>query len=247
MIRVFDHIDALINDAAERLVAAAEESVRSRGRFILALSGGQSPLPLFQILARPPYHDKSFWRDTFIFWCDERYVPLDDERSNAGTAMRVFLNHVAVPQKNIAAMYIEGVNAEQAAEIYGARVTKLLGADQLHLDLALLGCGKDGHTASLFPGSPVINETSSPIRAVNPPQSQVPRITMTPVLLNLSRIIMFIVYGNEKSEAVHAVIEGPPDPIKYPAQIILPTSGELVWLLDREAAVLLGPDSNGAD
>jgi 6-phosphogluconolactonase len=236
MTNIFDDIDSLAEAAANRLISAAKDAREKRGRFILALSGGHSPRPLFRLLARAPYRDGLPWKETFVLWCDERCVPLDDERSNAGTAKSLLLMRVPVPADQIFPMYKKGMEPVTAAERYEAAIRTLFDSGQPRLDAALLGCGENGHTASLFPHSPVLKEKQALVRAVKPAESDIPRITMTPSLLNRSRLILFIVYGKEKAEAVHQVLEGPARPEQYPAQAIRPTDGELIWLLDRAAA-----------
>ena len=232
----FPSVKLLTEKAAKIVESAAREAVETRGRFLLALSGGNSPRPLYQLLSQPPYSDRIPWENTIIFWSDERFVPLDDDRSNAGMAMELLLNHVPVPTRQIFPMHFEDLDAEEAADQYESIISNIFGNEGPHLDLVLLGCGTDGHTASLFPGNKVLREKRALIRAVHPEQSDIPRITMTPPLLNQARQILFIAYGREKAQAVSSILQGRSNPDKYPAQLIAPTQGQALWLLDNAAA-----------
>jgi 6-phosphogluconolactonase len=191
---------------------------------------------LYRLLTQSPYRDTIPWKKTFVLWSDERFVPLDDERSNAGNAKRLFLDQVPVPEDQVFPMYGEGLNPAQAAAAYEATIGDLFTPDETRLDLTLLGCGDNGHTASLFPHSPVLYEQHALVKAVEPAESDVPRITMTPRLLNQSRVILFIVYGEKKAEAVRAVFKNSADPTDIPARIIRPVDGRMRWLLDAAAA-----------
>jgi 6-phosphogluconolactonase len=234
-IEIFPDIGALAGAAAEYVAVAAREAVQKRQRFVMALSGGHSPRPLYRLLSEPPYRSGIPWRQAFILWSDERYVPPDDERSNAGAARELLLRHVPVPDAQILPMYREGVAPDEAALLYEDEIVRLFGSEP-RLDLVLLGCGENGHTASLFPGTPVLRDRRALVRAVTPSESNVPRITMTPVLLNRSRRVLFIAFGRTKAEVIHRVLEGPPRPEKLPAQAVRPRDGELSWYLDESAA-----------
>lgn len=235
MIRIFDNADSLLENAARKIISAAREAVDKRGRFVIALSGGHSPRPLYRLLAGQPYSDQIPWKHTIVLWSDERYVPIDDKRSNAGTALELLLKHVPIPDDQILPMYIQGVIPEDAANRYQAALVNLFKTGLPSLDLTLLGCGKDGHTASLFPGSSLIKEKEALVAAVKK-EGDVPRITMTPPLINQSRRIIFIVYGSEKAEAVEKVLEGSGEAEELPARAIEPLKGEIHWLLDQQAA-----------
>jgi 6-phosphogluconolactonase len=241
VVTVFPDIDALVETAARQVVRAASEAVERSGRFLLTLSGGHSPGPLYRLLASDPYSEMIPWEQTFVLWSDERYVPLEDERSNAGNARELLLRHVPVPESQIMTMYQPDLHPEQAAKAYEKSLRALSGADELHLDLTFLGCGEDGHTASLFPGSSVLKGTDDRL-VVYDLTHDVPRISMTPHLINLSRTVVFLVYGHEKAAAVQKVLTGPHDPELLPAQSISPLKGETHWFLDTPSAALLKKD-----
>lgn len=204
----------------------------------MALSGGNSPRPLFKLLAQPPYLDQLPWHKTWVLWSDERYVPLDDDRSNAGHAMKLLLEHVPIPPEQILAIYKDGAGVDEAAALYESEVRGLLDGDAPRLDMVLLGCGTDGHTASLFPGNPVLSKSDALVRAVKPAQSDIARVTMTLPLLNQARSVVFIVTGEAKADIVHRILE---DSEPLPAGMVQPVQGELLWLLDSEAASKLQP------
>ena len=236
MMEVFGSVDRLIETAAKKIVNVSQDAVQERGRFIIALSGGNSPRPLYRLLAEPPYRDQVPWRRTIVLWSDERYVPLADDRSNAGHAKSLLLDHVPVHANSVLPMFVEGLDASAAAAYYERRLVELFHNDPPRIDVVLLGCGEDGHTASLFPGSPLLEERSAFVSAVPRTRTGVARITMTPILLNQSRKIIFLAYGQKKAEIVHRILESPPDTPPLPAQLIVATDGPTRWLLDKEAA-----------
>ncbi len=236
MIEVFGSVDRLVKTAAKKVVNVAQNAVQERGRFIIALSGGHSPRPLYQLLTESPYRDQVPWRRTIVLWSDERYVPLSDKRSNAGQAKSLLLDHVPVHANSILPMYVDGLDPQKAAAYYGRRLVVLFANASPRIDVTLLGCGEDGHTASLFPGSPILSENSAFVSAVPKSETGVARITMTPLLLNQSRKIIFVVYGQNKADVVHRVLETPPESPPLPAQLVVATDGPTRWLLDKEAA-----------
>jgi len=236
LIRVFPDVDTLSEEAADLIVKLSQEAVEKHGRFLLALSGGQSPGPLYERLAKTPYRDQIPWKQTWVFWSDERYVPLTDARSNAGMAMELLLRQVPIPEDQILPVYNESTNAEKAAAEYEAAIFRITGREAQRFDLIMLGCGEDGHTASLFPGSPVIDEKNALVAAVQSPTGDMKRVTMTLPLLNQSRAVLFIVHGQAKAEIVWQIHEDRTDSTQLPAQLIRPSDGELLWFLDSAAA-----------
>jgi 6-phosphogluconolactonase len=239
LIRVFSNVDALSREAANLVAELSGKAVEKRGKFLLALSGGNSPGPLYERLAEMPYRDQIPWKQTWVFWSDERYVPLSDDRSNAGMAMKLLLSRVPVPKDQILPIYDENANAEKAATEYEAAILETAGRSAQRFDLILLGCGEDGHTASLFPDSPVLNEKNALVRAVQSPGGYLKRVTMTLPLLNQSRAILFILHGQAKAEIAWRILGDQSESVQLPAQLIRPSDGELLWFLDSEAALKL--------
>jgi len=236
MIKVFRNIDLLSHFAAQLFVMTSRNAVHDRGQFVVALSGGHSPRPVFKLLAEPNYRDRVPWENTFVLWSDERYVPLDDKRSNAGAAYDLLLKHVPIPEYRILTMYDKKLNLNHAAEEYESLLKGIFEQDQPRLDLTFLGCGEDGHTASLFPGSPVLHERDALIRAVDSSEHEAPRITMTPRLLNNSHSIVVIAYGKNKAEIIKNILEEPEQTDKFPIQAVKPLDGTMYWLIDSGAA-----------
>jgi 6-phosphogluconolactonase len=217
MIRVFENSRELARGAAEHLVALAPVTV--------ALSGGSTPKVLYQLLAEE-FRDQVSWASTQFFWSDERHVPPDHPDSNYRMAHEALLSRVPVPESNVHRIHGENPSAQEAADEYEKVVVP-------RLDLILLGLGGDGHTASIFPGSDVLHETKRLVAAPWVEKLNTYRITMTLPLLNNGASILFLVSGAEKAQIVKEVLEGPK---KYPAQFVQPTNGELIWMLDRDAA-----------
>ncbi len=235
----YKNLEALSAAAAEQFTLLAGEAVQVRGRFLVALSGGSTPLELFHKLARPPYRDSLPWAQTHVFWADERCVPPEDKESNYGEAYRAFLGPCEVPASNIHRVKGE-LEASAAAGDY-ARELGRFAAEGLawpRFDLALLGMGADGHTASLFPGKIDPQEDSLPALAASGAYEGRPaqRVTLTPPVLNAARHVLFLVSGAGKAEALAGVLGQERDPLRWPAQRIRPEPGSLLWLVDEAAA-----------
>jgi len=217
MIRIFENSRELARGAAEHWVALAPVTV--------ALSGGSTPKVLYQLLAED-FRDQVSWASTQFFWSDERHVPPDHPDSNYRMAHEALLSRVPVPESNVHRVHSENPSAQEAADEYEKVIVP-------RLDLILLGLGADGHTASIFPGSDVLHETKRLVAAPWVEKLNTYRITMTLPLLNNGASILFLVSGADKAQIVKEVLEGPK---KYPAQFVQPTNGELIWMLDRDAA-----------
>ena len=178
--------------------------------------------------------DQVDWGKIFVFWGDERWVPLEDERSNAGNAFKDFLDKVSIPKEQIFPMYKDGISAEEYAKEYSAILDQVL-EDGKTFDLIFLGMGDDGHTASLFPGEKVIHEKEKKVEAYFLEPQDMYRITLTAPLINSAKSVAFIAFGAKKANALYEVIKGEKNIEKYPSQIIAP-AGELMWYVDKEAA-----------
>ena len=220
-------------DAAAALVAeCAAAAIAARGRFLIALSGGATPRGLFERLAGPPWRERIDWRRCHVFWSDERAVPPDHPDSNYRMAREALLDHVPIPPDQVHRIHGEDdPDAEAAAYEQTLRASVAVGG----LDLVLLGLGRDGHTASLFPAGPAGRETARWVVADVDPGGRA-RVTLTPPAINAARAVAFLVTGADKAETLRAVHSGPFTPDLLPAQRISPRRGRLVWLLDRAAA-----------
>lgn len=226
--------------AAETMAVRAAESIRERGRFVVALSGGSTPLSLFELLASPPFASKIDWRHVHICWGDERSVPPDDARSNYRMACDALLDHVPIPEAHIHRMRGEDV-PERAAAAYEAELRALFDGSEAYdefpsLDLILLGLGTDGHTASLFPSGSALREQSRWVVADYVESVSMWRITLTLPLINASRYVLFLVAGAEKADVVQRILAAPGFAPSLPAALVVPARGLLRWILDGAAA-----------
>lgn len=231
--------DALAARAADLFAQAAQEAAAARGRFAVALSGGASPQPFYRLLARQQFTQKVPWRRVHLYWGDERCVPPDDQASNYGAAERLFIRHVPVLPENVHRVRGEE-GAERAAEAYEKELRALAARERPVselpvFDLVLLGLGTDGHTASLFPHSPALDEVERLAVATEAPDGS-PRVTVTFPVIGAARRVWFLVSGADKAGMVAEVLEGLRVPKAVPAQAVAPVKGSLTWLLDEAAA-----------
>jgi 6-phosphogluconolactonase len=242
---VVDDGSTLARAAAERFADAVERAVAERGTAYVALSGGSTPKQMGNVLTREPYRSRIPWDRVQIFWGDERWVPLASPESNAGEAMRGFLNLVPIPRANVHPWDTEAESPAEAAEAYGSvlRDTFAQPGGMPRFDLVLLGMGDDGHTASLFPQTDALRISDRPTAANYVPKLDANRLTLTYPTLNAGREIVFLVGGPGKATTLDEVLEGPERPVDLPSQGIRPSSsdGELIWLVDRDAAAQLKP------
>ncbi|WP_205500735.1 6-phosphogluconolactonase [Rufibacter psychrotolerans] len=234
MIKIFPNTAELSQAAAQVFTQTARQAVQENGRFAVALTGGSSPRQLYQLLAQAPYREQVPWEQTLVFWGDERWVPLSDERSNARMAFQTLLDQVPVPQDQIFPMWGEG-SPDQFAHVYEKTLRKQLGP-AARFDLVLLGMGDDGHTASLFPRTAVLQERERLVQAYFLEAQNMHRITLTAPCLNQARKIVFMTFGEKKAPALYEVLEGERNSAQYPAQLIQPERGEVLWLVDEAAA-----------
>lgn len=238
-LKVFDDASALMRAVADEITQIAERAVDERGRFTWALAGGSTPRALYRLLASDDYRDRLPWRLIHFFWGDERHVPPDHPDSNFRMAREAMLDAVPVPPDNVHRVPAEEADAQRAAAEYEAILRSffaLHAGDRPRFDLILLGLGKDAHTASLFPGGEAVHERERLVVAPWVEEQKTFRITLTPPALNHARRVLFLVSGEEKAEALHAVLAGPREPARYPAQIV---EGNVSWRVDRAAARLL--------
>lgn len=213
---------------AELFADVAKASVAERGRFVAVLSGGTTPLPMFERLRA---RDDLPWRNTYLFWGDERFVPLDHSDSNFGAAREVLLKHVPLPETHAFPWpHVDGY-PDRCALVYAELLEEVLGAAPT-FDLTFLGLGEDGHTASLFPGTGASRASGLTLATTNPHTGN-PRLSMTAKTLSRSRVVAFLVSGESKRAALEATLTAPYDPERYPAQAIGALE-RLIWLTDLE-------------
>lgn len=240
MIRIFKDSFQLSEAAAESFVRTAKEAVQERGKFFVALTGGSSPKQLYQLLATAPYREEVPWEHTYVFWGDERWVPLTDKQSNFKMAHETLLSKIPVPEEQIFPMWGEQ-KPEAFARQYEEQLRKYLNEENPRFDLILLGMGDDGHTASLFPGTAILEEKERWVEAYYLAPQEMYRITLTAPLINQARQIIFLTFGERKAPVLSEVLEGERNPEKYPAQLIHPQNGKIFWLVDEAAAQKLSP------
>jgi 6-phosphogluconolactonase len=238
MIQRYENLEAVSQAAAELFAARASTAVRDRGRFSVALAGGNTPRRAYELLAQKPLCDSVPWSQVHVFWGDERCVPPDDSRSNYRMAREALLDRVPVPAAQIRRMRGEG-DPEAAAAAYERELRQFFSDGKSRFDLVLLGMGDNAHTASLFPGLPVLDELARWVAAVYIAELQMHRLTLTAPAINQAATIAFLVAGADKAQPLKEVLQGPRDPQRLPAQLIQPVDGELLWLVDKTAAARL--------
>jgi 6-phosphogluconolactonase len=237
-IRTLTTPQELFATAAEEVVLQATEAVAQRGGFTIALSGGSTPKSLFNLLATNARNTLP-WDKMFFFWGDERHVPPTDPDSNYRMADETMLAKVPVPPGNIFRIAAENPDADAAAQTYEKTLRKffaLTPAQFPRFDLILLGMGPDGHTASLFPGTAGLQEQSRLVIANWVEKLKTHRLSFTLPVLNAAACVAFLVSGTDKAPALHAVLQSNAPGEQYPAKLVHPTDGRLIWLVDRAAA-----------
>lgn len=243
MLRVFDSAEGVTDAAARLFVALGAEAVSARGRFMVALAGGSTPEAMYRRLAADAaLRDAVPWPQVHVFWGDERHVPPTDVASNFRMADDALLRHVPIPKGYVHRIRAEGPDAESIARDYESMIRDVfvtpLGRWPV-FDLILLGMGADGHTASLFPETPVLHDISNLVAAPFVDKLGAFRVTLTPGVIRRARAVVVLVTGGGKSEALHEVLDGPRLPDRYPIQLLLDAEGAVTWLVDADAAASL--------
>ena len=241
-VRVFPNLEELSWHAASRFEQLAKRRIAEGHIFAAALSGGSTPRRLYQLLASVPFSDRIPWRSVHLFQVDERCVPPDHADSNYRMVREALLTNGLVPAPNFHRMAAELPDREQAARQYAeelARILKPQAGDWPRLDLALLGMGPDGHTASLFPGSAALEEQSRWVAPNYVEKLNAYRLTLTFPVLNAAAEIIFLVAGADKAEALRQVLDASSAAEKFPAQRVRPAEGQVRWYVDEAAARLL--------
>lgn len=234
-LHIFDNKEILNDKLAEWICDLIADTLKSQEFFSLVLSGGETPRLLYKKLASKEFKNKIDWKRVHIFWGDERVVPFDDDRNNAKMAFDILLNQLDIPESQIHIMRTD-IEPNFAVDEYRKLLHTLFDSTNRSFDLVLLGMGNDGHTLSLFPGSPIIEEHTNWVNSVFNEHQEMYRITLMPLIVNKSYRIAFIVEGENKAQVLKQVLEGERTPVKLPAQSIVPVEGELHWFLDKAAA-----------
>ena len=237
-IRILTTPQELFEVAAEEVVRAATEAVAQRGQFTIALSGGSTPKNLFNLLATNA-RTVFPWDRTYFFWSDERHVPPTDPESNYRMAEEIMLSKIPVNAGNVFRIAAESPDAAAVAEAYEQTLRKFfqLQPGQVPVfDLILLGMGPDGHTASLFPNTVGLQEKTRLVIANWVDKLKANRLTMTLPVLNSAREMAFLASGTDKAQVLRTVLEEDAPPEQYPAKLVHPSNGRLIWFVDRAAA-----------
>ncbi|HEX6070405.1 MAG TPA: 6-phosphogluconolactonase [Longimicrobiaceae bacterium] len=233
--RIVVHDDALdlARAVAEEFVTRSTRAVRERGRFAVALTGGSSPVEAYRLLGEAGFADRIPWRDVHLFWGDDRVVPAAHPRSNFGLAHRLFIGRVPIPPANVHRVRGE-LNAARAAERYERELHDFF-AGPVRFDLIHLGLGDDGHVASLFPfDRERLLERERPVVASLLRELGEWRVSLTLPVLNAGRRVEFLLPSATKARIARSAMRGPIDPVRMPAQGVIPGDGDLVWRLTRE-------------
>jgi len=242
-----DH-EALSRAAAELFVGLANEAISERGRFSIALSGGHTPQRAYELLAGPQFNNLLDWGRVHLFWADERCVPPNDSRSNALMVRVKLLDHLPVHPGHVYPIACAD-GADKAARNYESLLRSFFpppfpkGATP-RFDLIFLGLGTDGHTASLFPGTPAVTEKERWVTEIYSEKEGIYRVTLTATILNQASVVAFIVSGASKAGVLRDVLSRRPGSEHLPARLITPEcfGGRLYWLVDKDSASLLETD-----
>lgn len=237
--RVFQSPEALADGVAREWIKLAQEAIAIRGSFHVALSGGSTPKILYERLAKPDYAARPEWRNTYIWFGDERAVPPDHEQSNYRMAKQALLDRVPIPPVQVFRIEGEQQDLKKAAMAYSRKLamnTPQAENGMPQLDLVLLGMGDDGHVASLFPGTDALTEARKLVMPVYVEKLKSWRITFTLPLINHARRVLMLVCGAGKANMMGQVF-GQPGPL--PVQRVAPVSGRFEWRLDNDAAARL--------
>ena len=234
-LKIYSDQEALISAAAEFFIDLGNHSIDERERFVVALAGGGTPAPLYALLGAPENRQRLDWPEIHLFWGDERPVPPACSESNYRMVKEQLLDAVTIPENNIHRVPAE-MDVRIAAFSYEEELRGFFDGEWPQFDLVLLGMGDDGHTASLFPHSAGLNEEDRWFIANFAPAQKTWRLTLTKNAINTAHNIVVLVSGKAKAKTLAKVLEGDHDPENLPIQLISPTEGEMIWLLDKEAA-----------
>lgn len=229
---IFDDVEMVCKAAADYITALSKKTIHQKGKCCIALSGGNTPRKLFELMSLPPYSNSLDWKNIFIFWGDERCVPLTDKDNNSRMAYTSLLNKVPIPAENIFPIPVNFEPAMAAAS-YEQTLNVFFKEELPVFDLVLLGLGDNGHTASLFPFTTILKEKTHIVKEVFIKELNAFRISFTSDLINNAAHIVFLVTGEAKSSIINIIFSGIYEPDKYPVQFI---KEDADWYLDKAAA-----------
>ncbi len=241
-IHIYPNKEKLVAATTERMVGSIAKVIEKNGLCNVALAGGNTPGGVYSMLVTTPYKDLVDWNRLHLFWGDERMVPPKHKDSNFRMAQETLLNHIKIPDENVHRMRGE-IAPEVAAEEYTELLHDHFKTDLPRFDIILLGLGADGHTASLFPGTDAVEECERHAVAVFVPKLDLWRVTLTLPIINAAREIYFLVSGRSKSDIIKRIMCIKQPSKEFPATMVNPQSGELHWMLDSDAMVLINKNS----
>jgi 6-phosphogluconolactonase len=248
-VQVYQTREELSRAAAQEFVKLANQAVRAKGSFTVALSGGSTPKDMHHKLAGE-FASAVPWKKIFFFLGDERHVPPGDSDSNYRMAVETLFSKVPVPPQNIFRVHSEDPDASAAAVAYEQTLSAAFALQDRTLprfDLILLGMGPDGHTASLFPGTAALREQSRLVVANWVPKFNTWRITFTLPVLNNATNVLFLVDGKDKASALASVFDPASPPEQFPAKMVHPRTGNLIWMIGKDAASSLAGTGTRSD
>jgi 6-phosphogluconolactonase len=239
-IRIAGDGDQWTHEAAALIHRVSEEAISTTGRCLIALSGGSTPMTVYQTLTAPEWRQAFHWNRMHFFFGDERCVPPDHAESNYALAQRSLFRPLGIASDQVERMKGESDDLDNAAREYEDTLRRMTNCPPHalpRLDLILLGLGDDGHTASLFPGASVLDDRTRAVAVTHSPKGITTRLTLTLGVINRATVVLFLVTGPRKAPIVHAVLE-PDDEADHPlpAALVKPEAGTVIWLLDRSAA-----------
>lgn len=226
---------ALVTQAVEYFIESANRQIAHNGVFAVALSGGGTPRPVYAALAEPENAERVDWSKVHLFWGDERHVSPEDAQSNYRMVREVMLDQIAIPTENVHRVPAE-MEVRMGAFQYEETLRQFFSGDWPVFDFIFLGMGGDGHTASLFPNSFGLNEDFRWFIANYAPEMKTWRMTLTAPAINAARLILVLVEGAGKADRLQRALTGPSEPYEMPIQMIDPSQGEMIWLVDEAAA-----------
>lgn len=223
----YNSYESLSIAAAHFFTVACQRSIAAHDKFTVALSGGNTPRRLYELLATPEFSNNINWKKVFIFFSDERYVPHNDADSNFNMASKALLEHIAIPKKNVFAIPVASTPVKDALA-YEAAVKQIAGGAKFSFDLILLGMGADGHTASLFPGNEILHEKKRFVKEVFVTEKNMYRISFTLPLLNRAKQVLLLVSKKEKEVVLKKVIANRKTKHPLPIQLL---KGDITWMV----------------
>lgn len=239
-LHVFKEIEELILALAKHIYEISEKSIKEKGSFNFVLSGGNSPKKLYELMASEEFRNKYQWDKFYFFFGDERFVNENSSDSNFKMAKESLFNPLKIQSENIFQIDTSLKSPELSAQKYMKTLKNHFQKNEIQFDFILLGLGDDGHTASLFPHSDILNEKEKTFKAVHLDKQKIARISISAPLINYSKHIAFLVYGKDKAKAIYHILEDiSASSDSFPARLINFEENKVEWFLDQEAAQLL--------